>query len=229
MIVLKNVTKIYPPDALALNNINLHIKPKEFVSLVGMSGTGKTTIVKIITAEESVTQGQIIVGGWDITTVPRRKIPFFRRQVGVVYQDFKLLRKKTVYENVAFALQVSGASYSRIKKVVPQVLKIVGLESKIDRYPLQLSGGEQQRVAIARSLVHAPKLLVADEPTGNLDKIHSREIVELLLKINQIGTTVLFVSHDPSLVNYVKRRVITLEMNEEGVGSDQKIGKYKLK
>jgi len=228
MIVLKNVTKLYSPGSLALSNINIHIKPKEFVSLVGISGTGKTTLVKVITAEERVTQGQVIIGGWDITRIKPHRVPYLRRQVGVVYQDFKLLKKKTVYENVAFAMQVSDASVSRIKRIVPQVLKIVGLEDKSDRYPIQLSGGEQQRVAIARALVHAPKILVADEPTGNLDKIHSKEIVDLLLKINNIGTTVLFVSHDPSLVNYVKKRVITLEPNTDGIGFDQKVGKYKL-
>jgi cell division transport system ATP-binding protein len=225
MIIFKNVTKIYPPDTTALKNINIHIKPKEFVSIVGISGTGKTTLVKILIAEKRVTSGQVIVGGWDITNIRRSKIPYLRRQIGVVFQDFKLLPKKTVFENVAFALQVCGATYSRIKKIVPQVLKIVGLEGKEDRYPIQLSGGEQQRVAIARALVHGPKILVADEPTGNLDAANSKEIVNLLLKINKIGTTVLFVSHDQNLVNSVKKRVIVLDNNEVVFDG---IGKYTL-
>lgn len=228
MIELRNVTKIYPPDTVALNNINLTIHPKEFVSITGMSGTGKTTLVKIITGEQQVTQGQVIIGGWNITRLRKNKIPHLRRQVGVVYQDYKLLGKKTVYENVAFALQVIGASPLRIRKIVPRLLKIVGLEQKARRYPIQLSGGEQQRTAIARSLAHAPKILVADEPTGNLDKIHSKEIIHLLLKINEIGTTVLLVSHDPVLVNYVKKRVVVLEPDKEGIASDQVIGRYRL-
>lgn len=228
MITFINVTKIFPPNVVALNNINLQIKPKEFVSIVGISGTGKTTLVKILIAEEKVTEGQVIVGGWDITSIRNSEIPYLRRQVGVVFQDYKLLKKKTVFENIAFALQVCGASPLRIKKIVPKVIKIVGLDGKENRYPLHLSGGEQQRVAIARALVHAPKILVADEPTGNLDKLHSREILNLLMKINEIGTTVLFVSHDYNLVNFVRKRVITLEINKEGVASDQAIGRYKL-
>lgn len=221
MIIFKNVSKIYPPNTTALKNINIHINPKEFVSLVGASGTGKTTLVKILIAEKRVTTGQVVVGGWDITNIKRSKIPYLRRQIGVVFQDYKLLPKKTVFENVAFALQVCGARNNRIKKIVPQVLKIVGLEDKGDRYPQELSGGEQQRVAIARALIHGPKILVADEPTGNLDAINSKEIVELLLKINEIGTTVLLVSHDQNLVNSVKKRVVVLDNNEivfDGVG-----------
>ena len=228
MIIFKNVTKIYPPDIIALNNINLHIKPNEFVSIVGISGTGKTTLVKILIAEERATQGQVIIGGWDITRIKNSEVPYLRRQVGVVFQDYKLLQKKTVFENIAFALQVCGASPYRVRKIVMSVIKIVGLEGKEHRYPVNLSGGEQQRVAIARALVHAPKILVADEPTGNLDKMHSREIISLLLKINEIGTTVLFVSHDYNLVNFVRRRVVTFEINKEGVASDQAIGRYKL-
>lgn len=221
MIIFQDVSKIYPPDTAALKNVNLHVRPKEFVSIVGVSGTGKTTLVKILIAEQKTTQGQVIVGGWDITNIKRSKIPYLRRQIGVVFQDYKLLPKKTAFENIAFALQVCGATTDRIKKIVPQVLKIVGLEGKENRYPIQLSGGEQQRVVIARALVHGPKILVADEPTGNLDAANSKEIVDLLLKINKIGTTVLFVSHDQNLVNSVKKRVIVLDNNEivfDGVG-----------
>ncbi len=226
MIILKNISKIYPPDTTALKNINLHIKPKEFVSLVGRSGTGKTTLVKMLVAEEKPTRGQIIVGGWDITNIKPSEVSILRRQIGVVFQDFKLLNKKTVFENVAFALQVCGVPETRIKEIVPQVLKIVGLAGKENRYPIQISGGEQQRVAIARALVHRPKILVADEPTGNLDSINTQEIIDLLLKINEFGTTVLLVSHNKEVVDYVKKRVIVLDDGQ--IISDQKVGKYSL-
>ncbi len=226
MIIFKNITKIYPPNTAALKNINLHIKPKEFVSIVGRSGMGKTTLVKILIAEEPPTGGRIIVGGWDITEIKSNEVPILRRQIGVVFQDFKLLAKKTVFENIAFALQVCGSSPIRIKEIVPQVLKIVGLAGKENRYPIQLSGGEQQRVAIARSLIHRPKILVADEPTGNLDSFNSREIVDLLLKINEFGTTVILVSHNREVVNYLNKRVVTLDNGK--IVSDQKVGKYIL-
>src|SRR3989344_5565626 len=224
MIIFKNISKRYPPNTPAVNGINLHIKPKEFVSIVGRSGTGKTTLVKLLIAEEKPTEGRIIVGGRDITGIRSNEIPILRRQIGVVFQDFKLLTKKTVFENIAFALQVCGAKRSRIQEIVPQVLKIVNLSGKENRYPLQLSGGEQQRVAIARSLVHRPKILIADEPTGNLDSFNTREIIDLLLKINEFGTTVLLVSHDREVVNYVNKRVIAL--GDGQIISDQKIGKY---
>src|SRR3989338_544530 len=224
MIIFKNITKLYPPNTTAVKGINLHIKPKEFVSIVGRSGTGKTTLVKLLIAEEKPTEGRIIVGGWDITGIRSNEIPILRRQIGVVFQDFKLLTKKTVFENIAFALQVCGAKRSRIQEIVPQVLKIVNLSGKENRYPLQLSGGEQQRVAIARSLVHRPKILLADEPTGNLDSFNTREIIDPLLKINEFGTTVLLVSHDREVVNYVNKRVVTLGHGQ--IVSDQKIGKY---
>src|SRR3989344_2576955 len=226
MIIFKNVTKTYPGNVIAVKNINLHIKPKEFVSIVGRSGTGKTTLVKILTAEEPATKGRIIVGGWDITEIKSSEVPILRRQIGVVFQDFKLLGKKTVFENIAFALQVSGADRKKIKEIVPQVIKIVGLTGKEDRYPIQLSGGEQQRVAIARALVHRPKILVADEPTGNLDSINTREIVDLLLKINEFGTTVVLVSHNREIINSINKRVVALDNGQ--IISDQKFGKYFL-
>jgi len=217
---------LYPPETKALNNVNLHIKPREFVSIVGQSGTGKTTLVKLLTAEEKPTKGEILVGGWNITRIKYSDVPILRRQIGVIFQDFKLLPKKTILENIAFALEVCGAPYKKIKKIVPQILKIVGLEDKLDRYPRQLSGGEQQRVAIARSLIHRPKILLADEPTGNLDSINSKEIIDLLVKINELGTTVLLVTHNREVVNLLKKRVITLENGK--VISDQKHGKYVL-
>jgi cell division transport system ATP-binding protein len=226
MIKFQNVTKIYPPNTTALHDINLHINPGEFISIVGQSGTGKTTLVKLLTAEERATSGKIIIGDWDITNIKQRETAALRRQIGVIFQDFKLLPKKTVFENIAFALEVCEASQKRIKNIIPQVLHIVDLEEKVGRYPKQLSGGEQQRVAIARALVHRPKILVADEPTGNLDAINTREVADLLLKINEFGTTVLLVSHNRELVNSLQKRVVTLERGV--IVADQKVGKYIL-
>lgn len=226
MITFDNVTKAYPDKTMAAQHLSLRIKPGEFVSIVGQSGTGKTTLAKMIIAEERATSGKIVVGGWDITHIKPKDIPILRRQIGVVFQDFKLLPRKTVFENVAFALEVCGAPRQRIEKVVPQVLKIVGLEKKQDRFPNQLSGGEQQRVVIARSLVHRPKILLADEPTGNLDAITTHEIIDLLQRINQLGTTVILVTHNPDVVNRLQKRVITLDHGM--VVSDQEHGKYVL-
>ena len=226
MIQFHNVSKIYKPDIRALDKANFHIKPGEFVFLVGQSGTGKTTAARLLIAEEKPSHGKIIIGGWDITNIKNKHVPLLRRQIGVVWQDFKLLPKKTVFENVAFALEVSGADTKKIEKIVPQVLKIVGLEGKHDRYPIQLSGGEQQRVSIARSLIHRPKILVADEPTGNLDTINTREIIDILEKINEFGTTILFVTHDREVVNSLRKRVITLDNGS--VVSDRERGRYVL-
>ncbi len=224
MIHLINVAKKFDHETIAVNNVNIHIEPGEFVSIVGQSGCGKTTIIRLLISEIKPDKGKIVIGGWDITDIKHYQIPLLRRQIGVVFQDFKLLSKKTVFENVAFALQVSGATRARINKIVPQVLKIVDLQDKLERYPQELSGGERQRVAIARALVHRPKVLLADEPTGNLDAINSKEIINLLLKINDFGTTVLLVSHDKNIVNSLKKRVITLENG--AVVQDQKVGKY---
>ncbi len=226
MIEFHNVSKLYPPDITALTSVNGVIEHGEFVSIVGRSGTGKTTLIKMLIAEERPTAGRIVVGGWDITHIKAHEKPVLRRQIGMVFQDFKLLNKKTVFENVAFALEVCGAPSDHIKTIVPQVLKIVGLDNKIDRFPLQLSGGEQQRVAIARALVHAPKILIADEPTGNLDAIHAQEITDLLIKINQFGTTLVLVTHNREVVNRIRQRVITLDHGT--IISDQKNGKYIL-
>jgi cell division transport system ATP-binding protein len=226
MIRFKNVTKTYPPDVVGLKNINLHIRPGEFVSVVGQSGTGKTTFCKLLIAEENPSKGHIVVGGWDISDIRQSEVPLLRRQIGVVFQDFKLLPKKTTYENVAFALQVCGATKKKIKSIVPQALKIVGLSSKTDRYPHQMSGGEQQRVVIARSLVHRPKIIVADEPTGNLDSLNTREIIDLLKRINKFGTTVVLVTHNRDVVNELNRRVVTIDRGM--IVSDQEEGKYVL-
>jgi len=226
MIIFEHVSKIFKDGTTAVADVNFSIDPGEFVSIVGQSGSGKTTIVRMIIAEEKMTEGRIVIGGWDISDIESRQIPVLRRQIGVVFQDFKLLPRKTVYENVAFALEVCGAKRKKIHKIVPQVLKIVGLEDKMDRFPNQLSGGEQQRVVIARSLVHRPKILVADEPTGNLDTITAHEIIDLLLKINSLGTTVVLVTHDPDIVNRLRRRVITLDHGT--ITADHKTGKYTL-
>lgn len=224
MIHFKHVTKLYPPNVVALESVNLLIQPCEFVSVVGQSGTGKTTLAKLIFAEERPTKGKIEIGGWDITNITSSEIPLLRRQIGVVFQDFKLLPKKTVYENVAFALQVSGTAPVRIREVVPRVLTIVNLGDKTDRFPHQLSGGEQQRVAIARALVHQPKVLLADEPTGNLDTINTRDIMDLLKKINEFGTTIVLVTHDREVVNRLRKRVITLQDGK--IVSDVEEGRY---
>ncbi|MEA3398287.1 MAG: cell division ATP-binding protein FtsE [Patescibacteria group bacterium] len=226
MIKFHNVTKVYSQNIEALNRVNLHIKPGEFVSIVGQSGTGKTTIVKTLIGEERINQGKIVVGGWDITDIGQREIPFLRRQIGVIFQDFKLLHKKTLFENVSFAMQVCGIPRKKIKNIVPHFMKIVGLENKINRYPQEVSGGEQQRVAIARSLVHRPKILLADEPTGNLDSLNAHEIIELLLRINRFGTTVILVTHNREIVNRLRRRVITIE--DGIIIGDQAVGKYIL-
>lgn len=226
MIKITGVTKIYPTGTPALRNLNLHINAGDFVSIVGQSGTGKTTLVKMLIAEERPNKGTIEIGGWDITKIGPNEVPYLRRQIGVVFQDFKLLPKRTVYENIAFALEVSGEQGHRIHQVVPQVLEIVNLAHKGDSYPFQLSGGEQQRTAIARSLVHRPKIIVADEPTGNLDSINAAEIVSILKKINEFGTTIILVTHNREIVNHLRRRVITLHGGE--IINDENEGKYKL-
>lgn len=226
MIVLEKVSKRYSADSVALEDVSLKIKAGELVSIVGQSGAGKTTLAKMLMGEERPTSGRIEIGGWDITNITSREIPDLRRQIGVIFQDYKLLSKKTVYENVSFALEVAGAPAERIREAVPQVLSIVGLEEKANRFPPQLSGGEQQRVVIARSLVHRPKILLADEPTGNLDTLNTQDIMDLLVKINAFGTTIVLVTHNREVVNALRRRVITLQ--DGRVVSDHAHGKYVL-
>jgi len=224
MIKFVNITKFYPPDVYALRNVSFHVKPGEFVSIVGQSGAGKSTIIKLLIAQERVTKGKIIIGGWDITKIKSASIPTLRRQIGVVFQDFKLLENKTVQENISFALEVVNTPQKKTFQIVRQVLKIVGLADKKKYFPKQLSAGELQRVVIARALVNRPKILIADEPTGNLDPIITRDIVQLLEKINEFGTTVLLVTHNREIVNFVKKRVITLD---RGVMiGDQLEGRY---
>jgi cell division transport system ATP-binding protein len=224
MIKFEDVSKSYANKIKILRGVNLDIKVGEFVSIVGQSGAGKTTLVKVLIGEERVDDGKVIVGDWDITRVSRHDVPFLRRQIGVIFQDFKLLPKKTLKENIAFALEVCGTPSAKIKKIVPSVLKIVGLEDKGDRYPREVSGGEQQRAAIARALVHQPKILLADEPTGNLDAINADEIIDLLLRINNFGTTVILVTHNKEIVNRLNRRVVT--MDKGIIISDKEHGKY---
>lgn len=212
MILLDRVTKTYNRDiGPALERISLHVEPKEFVIIVGPSGAGKSTLLKLLTREEKPTTGKIIVGGIDYETLKDKEIPLLRRKIGVVFQDFKLLPNKNVFENVAFALEMAGFSNREIHHTVPRVLDIVGLKGKEKRMPLELSGGERQRVAIARAIVRQPKILIADEPTGNLDPKHAWDVIRVLEKINRFGTTVLLTTHNQEIVNRLKRRVITIK------------------
>ncbi|MDP3800049.1 MAG: cell division ATP-binding protein FtsE [bacterium] len=224
MIHFKNVSKIYPPHMVALENVNLIIKSKEFVSLVGSSGAGKSTLLRMLIGEEAPSMGEIIVGDVSINSLNHKEMPYMRRKIGTVFQDYKLLPTKTAYENIAFAMEVAGKDDSEIKEDVPQVLSLVGLEDKANQFPYQLSGGERQRVAIGRALVHRPDILVADEPTGNLDPVNTWEVVNLLLKLNELGATVILATHDNSIVNNLERRVVLMEKGK--VVKDDAKGKY---
>ncbi len=212
MIQMNNVRKVYETSGtVALNDVDLTINDGEFVFLVGPSGSGKTTIMKLITGEIRPSSGQIIVNDFDMSTIKRRKLPKVRRTLGVVFQDYRLIDNMSVYDNVAFAMRVVGASNTEIKKRVPYILELVGLEGRESRLPNELSGGEQQRVAIARALVNNPRMIVADEPTGNLDPVRSLELMLLFEKINEMGTTVMVVTHEKELVNAFSKRVITID------------------
>jgi cell division transport system ATP-binding protein len=226
VILFDRVTKMYPNKQIALSGLNLHVQPKEFVSIVGASGAGKSTLIKLMTREEIQTSGKIIVGGLDYDTIVYKNIPHLRRRIGVVFQDFKLLPNRNAAENVAFALEVAGASNREIKRSVPRMMQLVGLSTKGKSFPRELSGGERQRVAIARALVRQPKILIADEPTGNLDPKTSWDIIELLLKINRFGTTVLLTTHNKEIVNALKRRVITIQRGR--IIKDEEQGRYAL-
>ncbi len=209
-----------------LERISLHIKAKEFVIIVGHSGAGKSTLLKLLTREEKHSAGKIIVGGIDYEGLKDRDVPRLRRKIGVVFQDFKLLPNKTVFENVAFALEIIGVSSKEINSTVPRVLEIVGLKGKEKAMPMELSGGERQRVAIARAIVRQPKILIADEPTGNLDPKHAWDVIRVLEKINKYGTTVILTTHNQEIVNKLKRRVITISGGK--IASDQSNGGYEL-
>lgn len=211
MILLDRVTKSYKKRGDALDKVSLHIEPKEFVIVIGPSGAGKSTLLKLLTREERPTSGKIVVGGIDYDKLRDRDIPKLRRKIGVVFQDFKLLPNKTVFENVAFALEITGASNKEIQHTVPKVIEIVGLQGKENNMPYELSGGEKQRVAIARAIVRQPRILIADEPTGNLDPKHAWDVVKVLEKINKYGTTVLLTTHNQQVVDKLRRRVVTVE------------------
>jgi len=225
LIEINNVTKRFKNGTIALNDISLKIAKGEFVFVIGHTGCGKSTLVKVIYREEKPTSGEVFVGGVNVAKVRNRKVYKIRRKMGVVFQDFKLLDKLTVYENVAFALEIFGLKSSEIHKKVIKALELVDLKGKAKNYPDQLSGGEKQRVAIARAIVNGPKLLICDEPTGNLDEDTSMEIMEVLKNVNEIGTTIIMVTHDTHIVEKMKKRVIELE--EGQIKKDYAKGKYK--
>ena len=227
MILLDRVTKTYGKSASpSLDRISLHVEPKEFVIVVGQSGAGKTTLLKLLTREERPTSGKIIIGGIDYDKLKDKDIPLLRRKIGVVFQDFKLLPNKTVFENVAFALEIVGMGNREIRHTVPKVLDIVNLKGKERNMPMELSGGERQRVAIARAIVRQPRILIADEPTGNLDPKHAWDVIKVLEKINRYGTTVLLTTHNVEIVNKLKRRVVTIQHGK--IVSDKAGGGYNL-
>ncbi|HJW21761.1 MAG TPA: cell division ATP-binding protein FtsE [Candidatus Limnocylindrales bacterium] len=211
VLILNNVTKTFPNGRSALREVDLVVPEGDFVFLVGPSGAGKSTLTKLLIRDELATEGQVILDGDDLARLPRRKVPHVRRKVGIVFQDYKLLPTKTVRENVAFALEVTGTPRRRIGPAVDRVLALVGLTAQADQYPNQLSGGESQRTAIARALVHDPRIVIADEPTGNLDPLISWEILQLLLRINELGVTVLMATHDAEVVTALRKRVVALE------------------
>jgi len=224
MIEFKNVSKYYPSDCAALEKVTFSIKPKEFVSFVGRSGAGKTTLLRLLLKEENPTEGEILVDGKNILTLKQKEIPIYRRKIGVVFQDFKLLPNKTAYENIAFAMEAAGRLEEEIAEDVPQILSLVELVDKADNFPCQLSGGEKQRVAIGRALVHKPDILMADEPTGNLDPLHTWDIIRLLCRINELGTTVILATHDREIINALSKRVISLDRGR--LIRDEENGRY---
>ena len=214
MIEFRNVSKVYNNGTEALHNINLNVEKGEFVFIVGSSGAGKSTFLKLITCEERPNEGQVIIDGQDVSHIRKGKIPYVRRKMGLVFQDFRLIDHMTVYDNVAFAMRVVGASPKTIKKRVPYILSLVGLQHKAKHYPTEMSGGERQRVGLARALVNNPSMIIADEPTGNIDPARSFEIVDLLSEINRRGTTVLKVTHEHSLVKHFHKRIIQIHSGE---------------
>jgi cell division transport system ATP-binding protein len=211
MIELKNVSSVYDDNFTALADVDLSIADGEFVSILGPSGAGKSTLLRLLTRELVPTKGKVVVDGVNLALLAHEDIPLLRRKIGTIFQDFKLLAARTAFENVAFALEVVGAPESRIAEDVPKALDIVGLSDKANNFPRQLSGGEQQRLALARALIHRPRIILADEPTGNLDPVNGHDVVQLLLKINELGTTVVLVTHNRDIVDTLSRRVVTME------------------
>src|SRR3989338_5680206 len=224
MIVFDRVSKVYPDSSVALEEVTLSIEPKEFISIVGPSGAGKTTLLKLFLAEEKPTEGAIYYDSTNIHTLNKKDINKFRRKVGMIFQDFRLLSNKTVYENIAFTMEVAGRTDEEIESDVPHVLELVDLASKVWNFPHELSGGEKQRVAIARALVNEPEVIIADEPTGNLDPANTYDIVQILKKINDLGTTVLLATHNKGIIDLLKRRVVAMERGR--IVRDDRSGKY---
>ncbi|KKU21201.1 MAG: Cell division ATP-binding protein FtsE [Candidatus Nomurabacteria bacterium GW2011_GWA1_46_11] len=224
MIVFDRVSKVYPDSSVALEEVTLSIEPKEFISIVGPSGAGKTTLLKLFLAEEKPTDGAVYYESINIHTLGRKAIDAFRRKVGMVFQDFRLLPNKTVYENIAFTMEAANRTDEEIESDVPHVLELVDLTPKIWNFPRELSGGEKQRVAIARALVNEPDIIIADEPTGNLDPANTYDIVQILKKINDLGTTVILATHNKGIIDLLKRRVVAMERGR--VVRDDKTGKY---
>jgi len=231
MVKFKNVTKIYSNHSgvspiTALEDVSFEVKEKEFVSIVGRSGAGKTTLLKLLLAEEKPTQGQIFFDDKNVNNLESGELPQLRRKIGAVFQDYKLLSSKTTYENISYVMEVIGASDEEISRDVPKILEIVGLENRANNFPAELSGGEKQRVAIARAIAHRPEVILADEPTGNLDPYHTLDIIRLLLKIQEIGTTVILATHNKEIINRLGKRVITLEKGK--IIRDEERGRFIL-
>lgn len=226
MIKFKDISKKYCRECIALDNVSFDVEPKEFVSVVGKSGAGKTTLFKLLIAEERPTGGELFFDNQNVNKLKYKHLPELRRQIGAVFQDYKLLETKNAFENVAYVLEVMGVSDKEIKRDVVEVLDIVGLSEKADNFPAQLSGGENQRLAIARALIHRPQVILADEPTGNLDPYHTSDIIELLLKINEMGTTIILATHNKDIINALGKRVITLY--EGRVVRDDAKGKFMI-
>jgi len=224
MIFFQTVTKIFPSNILALENVSFEIKPKEFVSIAGKSGAGKTTLLRILLAEEKPTKGRILFNGQDLSKIEPEKLPQLRRKIGAVFQDYKLLPSKTTYENIAYVMEVIGATEEEIARDVTQILEIVGLEGRAQNFPAELSAGERQRTAIARALIHRPDIILADEPTGNLDPYNALDVIRLLLKIHELGATVILATHNKEIINSLGKRVITLE--EGRVIRDEEKGRF---
>ena len=226
MIQFEKVSKIYPPNSIALLDVSFTIKEGEFISLVGKSGAGKSTLLELFLREEFPSEGRVLFQGYDVHRIKDSLLPEFRRKIGAVFQDYKLLPNKTAYENISYIMEVMGASEEDIVRDVPEVLEIVGLIERAHHYPAQLSGGEKQRVAIARALIHRPDVIIADEPTGNLDPYHTRDIINLLIKINELGTTVILATHNKEVINRLGKRVLTL--NEGKLVRDEEKGRFMI-
>lgn len=224
MIIFRNVTKTYNHGTIALDKVSFKVQPNEFVSIVGRSGAGKSTVIKLLIGEEKPTNGQVFFGPYEVNKLKPNEMPEFRRHIGVIFQDFRLLAHKTAFENVAFALEVEGRTQTEINELAPQVLEMVGLKEKLHNFPRELSGGEKQRVAIARAMINRPDVIIADEPTGNLDPFNTWEVIKLLTKINELGSTVILATHDKEIVNTLGQRVVTIDNGS--IVKDEQNGRF---